>query len=114
MPSPELLTVTEAAAVLRIGRTTAYELARRDLATGGGERLGVIRIGGQLRIPRAALERLIGSPVTTPATAGDCSRGELPAVSSEPATTPATVSHRTSGSARRRQATSAEQLQLDA
>ena len=54
MSLPELFTVTEAAVVLRIGRTTAYELARRDLATGGGEGLGVIRVGGQLRIPRVA------------------------------------------------------------
>ena len=47
MSTPELFTVTEAAVVLRIGRTTAYELARRDLAAGGGEGLGVIRVGGR-------------------------------------------------------------------
>lgn len=66
MPTPELFTVTEAAVVLRIGRTTAYELARRDLATGGGEGLDVRRVGGQLRIPRAALERIVGRSVSLP------------------------------------------------
>jgi len=71
MSAPDLFTVTEAAVVLRIGRTTAYELARRDLATGGGEGLGVVRIGGQLRIPRVALERIIGGPVTTPTSSDD-------------------------------------------
>ena len=71
MSAPDLFTVTEAVVVLRIGRTTAYELARRDLATGGGEGLGVVRIGGQLRIPRVALERIIGGPVTTPTSGGD-------------------------------------------
>ena len=40
MSTPDLFTITEAAVVLRIGRTTAYELARRDLASGGGEGLG--------------------------------------------------------------------------
>ena len=70
MSTPDLFTITEAAVVLRIGRTTAYELARRDLATGGGEGLGVIRVGGQLRVPRAALERLIGAPIETSVTPG--------------------------------------------
>lgn len=64
MPTPDLLTVIETASVLRISRTTAYELVRRDLATDGGEGLGVVRIGGQLRVPRASIERLIGAPVT--------------------------------------------------
>jgi len=66
MPSPDLLTISEAAAVLRIGRTASYELARRDLATDGGEGLGVVRVGGQLRVPRASLERLVGGPLSWP------------------------------------------------
>lgn len=64
LPTPDLLTVIETASILRISRTTAYELVRRDLATDGGEGLGVVRIGGQLRVPRASIERLIGAPVT--------------------------------------------------
>jgi excisionase family DNA binding protein len=55
---PRFLTVEEAAAVLRIGRTSAYELARRWLATSGREGLPVIRLGRTLRVPQAALERL--------------------------------------------------------
>ena len=66
MSTPDLFTVAEAAVVLRIGRTTAYELVRRDFASGGGEGLGVVRIGGQFRVPRAALERLVGGPVSWP------------------------------------------------
>lgn len=66
MAVPDLLTIDEAALVLRIGRTTAYELARRDLASGGGEGLGVVRVGRSLRVRRSALERLIGGPLTVP------------------------------------------------
>ncbi len=64
MSNPDLFTVAEAAAVLRIGRTTAYELVRRDFDSGGGEGLAVVRIGGQFRVPRSALERIVGGPVT--------------------------------------------------
>jgi excisionase family DNA binding protein len=66
MSSPDLLTIAEVAAILRIGRTTAYELAARDLATGGGEGLGVLRVGNLLRVRRAALEALVGGPVSWP------------------------------------------------
>jgi excisionase family DNA binding protein len=57
-PAPQFLTVEEAAAVLRIGRTSAYELARRWLSTSGREGLPVIRLGRTLRVPQAAMERL--------------------------------------------------------
>ena len=53
-----LLTVTEAAASLRIGRTLAYQLAHQYLATGGREGLPVIRVGGNLRVPMWALIEL--------------------------------------------------------
>lgn len=55
---PHFLTVEEAAAVLRIGRTSAYELARRWLATSGREGIPVVRLGRTLRVPQAAIERL--------------------------------------------------------
>jgi hypothetical protein len=55
---PLLLTVEEAAAVLRIGRTLAYALARRYEASGGREGLPVVRLGGCLRVPRWALIEL--------------------------------------------------------
>jgi hypothetical protein len=55
---PEFLTVEEAAAVLRIGRTSAYECCRRWRETGGQEGLPVVSFGRLLRVPRAALSRL--------------------------------------------------------
>ena len=57
---PAALTVEEAAAVLRIGRGAAYELARVWRATGGREGLPVVSLGRTLRVPRAALLRLLG------------------------------------------------------
>src|SRR5262245_60127417 len=48
-------TVTEAAHVLGIGRTLAYELARRYRETGGTEGLPVILIGSCLKVPCWAL-----------------------------------------------------------
>ena len=56
---PEVLTVEEAAAVLRIGRSCAYELTRRWRATAGREGLPVIELGRHLRVPRAGLRRLL-------------------------------------------------------
>jgi Helix-turn-helix domain len=62
--APDLLTVPEAAGWLRIGRTKAYELARLFEATGGTEGLPVVRIIGQLRVPRVQLEELVGCRIT--------------------------------------------------
>ena len=56
---PVVLTIEEAAAVLRIGRTAAYELARQWRATEGRVGLPVVCFGRRLRVPRAALLRLI-------------------------------------------------------
>lgn len=58
-PVPEVLTVEEAADVLRISRNTAYALARRWRDSGGQEGLPVVELGRTLRVPRAALERLL-------------------------------------------------------
>jgi excisionase family DNA binding protein len=58
---PDFLTVGEAAAVLRIGRTSAYLLCQRGRFSGGESGLPVVRIGRQLRVPRAALLRLAQS-----------------------------------------------------
>ena len=63
---PDFLTIEEAAHVLRIGRSAAYELAREFLATNGAAGLPVVRIGRQLRVPRARLEQLSGGPLTMP------------------------------------------------
>lgn len=56
---PEVLTVEEAAKVLRIGRGPAYDLARRFLDSGGREGLPVVRLRRSLRVPRAGLLRLL-------------------------------------------------------
>ena len=54
-----LLTVAEAAAVLGIGRTLAYQLVRQYEASNGREGLPVIRLGASvLRVPRWALMEL--------------------------------------------------------
>jgi excisionase family DNA binding protein len=51
-----ILTIDEAAAVLRISRQSAYEAARR------GE-IPTIRLGRRILVPRRALEALIGAEI---------------------------------------------------
>jgi hypothetical protein len=58
----DVLTVPEAAAVLRISRNAAYGLARRWLATAGREGLPCIELGRSLRVPRPALEHMLRTP----------------------------------------------------
>lgn len=60
---PTFLTVEEAAAVLRIGRTAAYLLARRWQDSGGAEGLPVVRFGRLLRVPVHELERLASGAI---------------------------------------------------
>lgn len=60
---PDLLTVEEAARVLRIGRTAAYQQANLWLGT-GREGLPVMRVGGSLRVPRAQFEKHYNVRVT--------------------------------------------------
>jgi len=54
------LTVEEAAAILGIGRTLAFELAR----TG---QLPTIRLGRRILVPRVALERMLDNQLPRPA-----------------------------------------------
>jgi hypothetical protein len=56
--TPSLLTVEEAAGVLRIGRSLAYRMAHEYLATGGTAGMPVLRFGSCLRVPRWALLEL--------------------------------------------------------
>jgi excisionase family DNA binding protein len=60
---PQFLTVEEAAAVVRIGRTAAYQLAARYEATDGREGLPVVRFGRLMRVPRTSLELWAGGPL---------------------------------------------------
>lgn len=56
---PEVLTVEEAAKVLRIGRGAAYELARQYRRSGGRTGLPVVELGRSLRVPKSALRRFL-------------------------------------------------------
>lgn len=64
---PDLLTVEEAAEVLRIGRTKAYDLAKEWRATDGASGLPVVDLGNVLRVSRHALELIVGAPLSRPA-----------------------------------------------
>ncbi len=64
MTVPDLLTVEEAARVLRIGRSAAYELAGRFLSSGERDGIPAVRVGRLLRVPRAALEDFIGASIS--------------------------------------------------
>ena len=63
---PEVLTINEAADVLRISRNTAYALAKQWRVTDGREGLPVIELGRNLRVPKAGLARLLGREVPLP------------------------------------------------
>lgn len=55
----EVLTVEEAAEVLRIGRNAAYALARRWRESDGLEGIPCVELGRTLRVPRQALVDLL-------------------------------------------------------
>ena len=56
---PEMLTVEEAAAYLRISRTLGYQLARQYRVTDGASGLPVVQLGRCLRVPRDQLALLV-------------------------------------------------------
>lgn len=56
---PELLTVEEAAEVLRIGRSLAYQLAGSWFDSGGTFGLPVIKVGRCFRVPRHLLAEIV-------------------------------------------------------
>lgn len=53
-----VLTVDEAAHLLRIGRSLAYQLARTYLSSGGIAGIPVVQIGTCFRVPRWVLVEL--------------------------------------------------------
>lgn len=64
MAVPDFFTVEEAARVIRVGRTKAYAMTAEWRVTGGRSGLPVVDFGHTLRVPRAALEQLIGGELT--------------------------------------------------
>jgi len=56
---PPFLTVEQAAKVVQLGRSKAYELTVEWEATGGKTGLPFVWFGHQKRVPRAAIEQLI-------------------------------------------------------
>ena len=60
---PPLLTVLQAAWVLNIHRTKAYQMTIEWRATGGEKGIKVIKVGSQLRVPRVWLEEHISAPI---------------------------------------------------
>ena len=63
---PDFLTLDEAAAVLRVGRSTAYREANAFERSGGRTGIPVVRLGKQFRVPRYRLEEQLGGPLTWP------------------------------------------------
>ena len=61
---PALLTIEEAGALLRIGRTKAYAMAREWRVSGGRSGLPVVDLGSILRVPLKALEEMTGADLT--------------------------------------------------
>lgn len=80
MARPSFFTVEEAARVLRIGRTAAYQAAKQYRETGGTAGLKVIQVGGSLRVPRAWLEEVADGPfdLGDPAQPGESPDGQEP------------------------------------
>ena len=56
---PLMLTVDEAARVLRIGRSKAYGMTTLYETSGGTQGLPVLRLGDLLRVPRFALHEFV-------------------------------------------------------
>jgi hypothetical protein len=58
---PDVLTVAEAARLLRISRGAAYELARQWRESGGLHGLPVVVLGRTLRVPAPALRDMLAA-----------------------------------------------------
>jgi hypothetical protein len=69
VPDPKVcptLGVEEAGELLGFGRAKSYQEAARYIATDGAEGLPVMRFGRTLRVPTAALVRMLGLDESTP------------------------------------------------
>lgn len=63
---PDFFTLPEAGRILRIGRNSAYKAATEFERTGGVSGLPFVKVGKLKRVPRLALEKLLGGPITWP------------------------------------------------
>jgi excisionase family DNA binding protein len=59
---PLMLTIEEAAGILRISRTSAYKLAEEYRRSGGSSGLPHVRLGSRLLVRRADLAEITGTP----------------------------------------------------
>lgn len=57
---PLMLTVAEAAEVLRVSRTSAYKLAEEWRCTHGASGLPTVRLGGRIVVRRVDLAAIVG------------------------------------------------------
>ena len=105
----DLLTVEEAAKLLRIGRTKAYAMAQEWRATDGRSGLPVIDFGHILRVPVHRLEALLGGPIHTAVTETQPAPELEPA---PPSPAAAAASSDPKPSRRRRPRTNPDQLAL--
>ena len=58
---PLMLTITEAAVVLRVSRTSAYKLAEEWRRSGGASGLPTVRLGSRLLVRRVDLAAIVGA-----------------------------------------------------
>ena len=86
---PDLLTVEEAGEILRIGRTKAYDLARQWRSTNGEKGLPVLDFGNVLRVPRHALETMVGGELRSISALRLVEPGEPPEAGADPSSDPA-------------------------
>jgi len=92
-----MLTVEEAADILRIGRTAAYAMANRWIDTGGEDGIPARHVGRLIRVPTAQFEAFYGIRITwrrgsLAPTRPDAALGPEPAGPVPPS--PAPVEHR--------------------
>lgn len=57
---PLMLSVAEAAEVLRVSRTTAYRLVQEHRATNGASGIPHVRLGSRVVVRRVDLARIVG------------------------------------------------------